>query len=85
MEIKKKKKKKKKEELPFGSAVMNLTSNPEHTGCVPGPAQRVEDLALLWLWCRLTAVAPIRPLAWVLPYTAGSALKNKKKKKKKKE
>ena len=22
------------------------------------------DLALLWLWCRLVAKAPIRPLAW---------------------
>ena len=22
------------------------------------------DLALLWLWCRLAALAPVRPLAW---------------------
>ena len=22
------------------------------------------NLVLLWLWCRLAAIAPIRPLAW---------------------
>ena len=36
------------------------------------------------LWCRLTAVALFRPLAWELPYAADAALKSKKKKKKKK-
>ena len=36
------------------------------------------DLMLLWLWCRLAAVAPIRPLAWELPYAAGVALTSKK-------
>ena len=46
---------------------------------------------MLWLWCRLTATALIRPLAWEPPYAAGAALENtkiqkkKKKKKKKKE
>ena len=34
-----------------------------------------------WLWCRLAAVAPIRPLAWELPCSAGVALKRQKKKK----
>ena len=29
--------------------------------------------ALLWLWCRLTAAAPIQPLAWELPYDTGAA------------
>ena len=38
------------------------------------------DLALLWLWCRLAAVAPIRPLAWEPPYATGTALKRQKKK-----
>ena len=38
------------------------------------------DPMLLWLWCRLAAAAPIRPLAWELPYTAGSALKKQKQK-----
>ena len=36
------------------------------------------DLALLWLWGRLAAVVPIRPLAWEPPYVAGTALKKKK-------
>jgi len=34
------------------------------------------DLVLLWLWCRLAAVAPIRPLAWEPPYAVGVALKS---------
>ena len=42
------------------------------------------DLMLLWLWCRLAAVAPIGPLAWELPYAAGAALKKKKQNKTKK-
>ena len=36
---------------------------------------------LLWLWCRLAAVAPSRPLAWEPPYATGAALKKNKKKK----
>ena len=39
------------------------------------------DLAWLWPWRRLAAVAPIRPLGWEPPYAAGVALKKKKKKK----
>ena len=45
------------------------------------------DSALLWLWCRLVATAPIGPLAWEPPYTVGAAqeiAKRQKKKKKKK-
>jgi len=42
------------------------------------------DPELLWLWCRLAATAPIRPLAWELPYAVGVALKSKKQKAKKK-
>ena len=30
---------------------------------------------MLWLWCRLAAAAPIRPLSWELPYAAGVAVK----------
>ena len=47
------------------------------------------DPALLWLWYRLVATAPIRPLAGEPPYAAAVALektkrqKDKKKKKKK--
>ena len=33
------------------------------------------DPALLWLLCRLAAVALIRPLAWEPPYAVGAALK----------
>ena len=36
------------------------------------------DLALLWLWCRQAATAPIRPLAWEPPYATGAALKKTK-------
>ena len=38
------------------------------------------DNALLWLWCRLAAVAPIHPLAWEPPYAMRAALKSKSKK-----
>ena len=47
------------------------------------------DLVLLWLWRRLVAIAPIRPLAWEPPYATRVAqeiakrLKKKKKKKRK--
>ena len=41
------------------------------------------DLVLLWLWRRLVAIAPIRPLAWEPPHASDAALKDKKKKKKK--
>ena len=41
------------------------------------------DLALLWLWRRLAAVAPILPLAWEPPYAAGAAVKRQKDKRKK--
>ena len=42
------------------------------------------DPVLLWLWCRLAAVAPIRPLAWKIPYAEGAALRRQKRKEKKK-
>ena len=37
-------------------------------------------IALLWLWCRPAAIAPIRPLPWEPPYAASAALKRQKKK-----
>ena len=40
---------------------------------------------LLWLWYRLAATAPIRPLGWEPPHAADVALKGKDKKKKKKK
>ena len=36
------------------------------------------DPTLLWLWCRLAAIAPIRPLAWEHPYAMGTVFKKKK-------
>ena len=37
------------------------------------------DLALLWLWRRQAAIAPIRPLAWDPPHAMGVALKKRQK------
>ena len=45
----------------------------------------LKDLAQLWLWHGLAAIAPIRSLAWVPSYAVGVALKRKKKKRKEKE
>ena len=42
------------------------------------------DPALLWLWCRPVAAAPIGLLAWEHPYAAGAALEKAKKDQKKK-
>ena len=45
--------------------------------------RRGSDLTLLWPWCRLEVVAPIRPLTWELPYAVDVALKKKKERKRK--
>jgi len=42
------------------------------------------DPALLWLWCRPVATAPITPLAWEPPYDLGAAQEMAKRQKKKK-
>ena len=63
----------------------NLTRNQEVAGLIPDLAQWVKELALLWLWCRLAAAAPIQPLAWEPPYAGGAAQEMAKKKKKKKK
>ena len=57
--------------------VTNPTSIHHNVGSIPGLTQWVKDLALLWLWSRLAAAPPIRPLAQELPY----ALKSKNKQK----
>ena len=50
-----------------------------------GVGLRSLDLALLWLWHRPAAAAPILPLAWELPYAVGGAPKSEKKKQKQKQ
>ena len=45
-------------------------------GCGVGH-RSVLDPELLLLWCRLAAVALIRPLAWEPPYAVGVVLKRK--------
>ena len=65
--------------------VKNPTCIQKDVGSIPALAQWVEgssivtscssDLALLWLWCRPAAAAPIGPLAWEPPYAAGAAPK----------
>ena len=68
-------------EVPF---VVQWLMNParihEDVDLILGLAQWVKDPTLLWLWCRLAAVALTPPLAWEFPYAMGVALKSKKKK-----
>ena len=59
----------------MGSAETNLTGLHEDMDLIPDLAQWVKDLALLWLWHRPAATAPIRPLAWETPHAVGVALK----------
>ena len=71
-----------------------MGSVPGLTQCVKGSGVAMSygvgrrhnsDPALLWLRYRPAATAPIRSLAWELPYTMGWAIKRQKKKKKKKK
>ena len=45
--------------------------------------RRSLDPALLWLWRKPVATAPIQPLAWEPPYATGVALEKSKRQKKK--
>ena len=66
--------------MGYGSSLHgSLVRIQEIEGSIPGLAQWVKDLALLWLWHRPAAATQIRPLAWDLPYAVGEALKRRKK------
>ena len=72
--------------------LMNPTRSHGVVSLIPGLPQWVKDMAmgcsvgcrcgsdpaLLWLWCRPAATAPIGPLAWEPPCAVGSALKRQK-------
>ena len=53
--------------------------------CCGVGCRRGSDPVLLWLWYRLVATAPIRPLAWEPPCAARATQENGKKTKKKKK
>ena len=73
--------------------LMNPMRNREDAGSIPGLSVDLgsgvavscgvgrrggSDLALLWLWRRLAATAPIRPLAWEPLYAMSAALEKTK-------
>ena len=84
-----------------GTAETNPTRNHDIAGLIPGLAQWVggssvavscgvgcrhgSDPVLLWLWCRPTAAALVRPLTWEPPYAVSVALKGQETKTKTKQ
>ena len=72
-----------------GAAELNPTRNNEVAGSIAmscGVGHRHgSDVALLWLWCRLAATAPIKHLAWEPPICHECSPKKKKRKKERKK
>ena len=77
--------------MNFKETIINISSKVKYSHNEPKRRGRREggghkfssDPALLWLWGRPTATAPIPPLVWEPPYAMGVALKSKKQKKEK--
>ena len=78
--------------------LMNMTRNHEVAGSILGLVQDPvlpmswgvgcrwgSDPALLWLWRRPVAAAPVGPLAWEPPYAVGVAQEKAKRPKKRKK
>ena len=64
-------------QVQFLASLSGLTSGVAMS-CGVGHRHGLDPM-LLWLQCRLAATAPIRPLAWELPYAKGVALKKRRK------
>ena len=58
--------------LLSGLRILRLNCGSVAVSCGVG-SRRGSDHALLWLWCRPVATAPIQPLAWEPPYAVGAA------------
>ena len=63
------------DQYPWGWSLALLSGLGSSIAVSCGVGQRRSlDPVLLWLWCRLAAIAPIQPLAWEPPYAMGEAL-----------
>ena len=74
---------KKKKWMKYTKIFQEYNLGSSHCGAVETNPTRIYEEAgsipmLLWLCGRQAAIAPIRPLAWEIPYATGVALKQKK-------